>query len=180
MEGRLLFMGKYKQLPISKEFKEEPTIKTVYKNIVKERINKYGVNTLNDEEIISILTGVEIEKVKGYLESYGIVDFIKNIGAINITDIQKKKLELVYMISKRISTYKPTKATIDSSTQAGEYFVNDLKLYEKEVFKVLMLDNSKRIIKLEQVSEGTVNEAPIHIREITSVDYPQISIKIML
>ncbi len=136
-------------------------------------IATYGTSTLTDEEILSLLTGISIEIIKPQLELHGTVDLIKNINSYNLTKAQKHKLQMLYEYSKRIKTLQPERIKINSSTLSGEYFVKDLAFHEKEVFKVLMLDTQNRVIKLEQISEGTITEAPIYTRNIIQTIFIQ-------
>lgn len=139
----------------------------VFKSIINERVANYGVETLQDEEFISVLTGIPIEKCREFIEQYGLIDLIKNMEALDITVTQKRKLSLLYGCCNRISTSAvKEKYKIDSSTKAGEYFVGDLKFCKIEIFKTMLLDNQNRIISVDTVSKGCVNEAPIYIRNI--------------
>lgn len=140
---------------------------SVYKAILNERIEHYGVSTLADEEAISVLTGIPLTEIKENLDRFGLAELIKYAKCMNITKAQKKKLDLIYHLTKRISISEfKQKPIINSSTKAGEYFVKELQFLESEVFNIAFLDSQNRLIKAEIVSKGTINEAPVYPREV--------------
>ncbi len=142
----------------------------VYKNIINERIEKYGISTLTDEETLCILTGIPIPEIKNSLENYGLFELVKFSSSIPLTKPQRRKLELIYHMAKRISLsdYKE-KTNLNCSSKAGEYFKKELQFLSYEVFKIALLDSQNRIIKTEIVSKGTINEAPVYPREIVKI-----------
>lgn len=139
----------------------------VYRNLINERIERYGVNVLSDEETLSFMTGISLPILKENLEAYGLVEIIKYSSAMSLTKTQAKKLELLFSLVKRISTadYK-NKTVLNSSAKAGEYFVKELQFHENEVFAIAMLDSQNRLIKTEIVSHGTINEAAVYPRSV--------------
>ncbi len=144
-------------------------LKTAYLSMLKERIENYGTSALTDEELISSLTGIPVEELQPHIKEHGLVDLVKIIDSIKLTKIQRNKLIATYELLKRIYSQQKQFKKIDSSTLAGEFFVNDLQFESNEVFKMLVLDNQNRIIRLEQLSEGTVAEAPIFARKILQI-----------
>ena len=132
---------------------------------VEERIAKYEVNSLQDEEILSTLTGLSTEQAKEYIDQYGILELPKFVEHLDITQAQKNKIKFLYQFTTTLSTHKLTdKINIDSSTKAGELFVERLKLCRYEVFEIAYLDNQNRVITIERLHEGTINEAPVYPR----------------
>ena len=140
------------------------------KSIINERIQRYGVSTLTEPEALSAITGISLNDVNTALKTYGLSELIKFSECLNITKSQRKKLELLYHLVRRISVsnYKE-KAIIDSSSKAGEYFINELQFFENEVFAIALLDSQNRLIKTEIISFGTINEAPVYPRELVKV-----------
>jgi len=145
-------------------------MQAVHASILKERLEQYGVDTLVDEEVISILTGISIEQVKKGIEQYGLNELIRFTNALNLKKSQRKKLELLYQFTKRLSfsTYKE-KYTLNSSSTAGNFFVGELQFHSNEVFMVALLNSQNKLISLETASIGTINEAPVYPREIVKV-----------
>ncbi len=141
-----------------------------YKCMLHERVSTYGIENLLDEEIISLLTGIKLYKVRRHIEEYGLVDLIKVVDSLKLTDAQSKKLRLVYVLCRRIQVFtSQERVVINSSIKAGEYFVGDMKFLNAEVFKAMLLDSQNRLISVEEFSKGTINEAPIYVRNIIQV-----------
>ena len=139
----------------------------VFKTLLNERVEKYGIDTLMDEETISILTGISIEKVKSFIESFGLPEIIKHASSMEITKTQKIKLNLLFEFSKRLSTAKyKEKEYLNSSTKSGEYFKKLLQFKTVEEFVVAILDSQNRIITSKSIFTGTINEAPVYPREV--------------
>jgi DNA repair protein RadC len=138
-----------------------------FKSIINERIQSYGISTLTDQEALCALTGIPIEVISKALETYNLSELTKYINSIQLTKTQKNKLELLFHLVKRIgqSSFKE-KVTINSSTKAGEYFLNELQYLDKEVFMIALMDAQKRLIRCETISRGSISEAFVYPREI--------------
>ena len=73
-----------------------------------------------NEEIISLLTGINLEKIRNYLDEFGLIDVIKAINCLDVTYTQRKKFELIYELTKRINSFQCKLSVIDFSSKAGE------------------------------------------------------------
>jgi DNA repair protein RadC len=142
-------------------------MQTTYASILKERIEQYGVDTLTNEEVISILAGIPVEQVRQDLEKYGLCEFIRFIQVMNLTKAQQNRIELMYQFSKRLASsgYRE-KRKMNSSSTAGEFFVSEMQYLTTEAFMLALLNNQSKLISLETVSRGTINEASVYPREI--------------
>lgn len=145
-------------------------MQAVHASILKERLEQYGVDTLMNEEVINILTGIPIEQVKKGIEHYGLNELIRFTNALNLKKSQRKKLELLYQFTKRLSfsAYKE-KHTLNSSNAAGNFFVGEMQFLSNEVFMVALLNSQNKLINLETAFNGTINEAPVYPREIVKM-----------
>ena len=144
-----------------------------------ERLMEYGVDSLSNEELLSIIlkTGTKNNSVKklsiNILQKY---NNITNLKDININDIMKingigkvKAIELIASIElgKRVYTnaYKE-KIKISNSYDIYTYFKTKLKDKKQEHFYVLYLDNKNKIIENKLLYVGTINKSVVHPREI--------------
>jgi hypothetical protein len=64
----------------------------VYRDIINERIEQYGISTLTDEEALCILTGIPVLEVKKSIDNYGLPELIKFAPGIGLTKAQLKNL----------------------------------------------------------------------------------------
>jgi DNA repair protein RadC len=93
-----------------------------YSCILKERLNEYGVDNLLDEEILCLLTGISIDVIKKAIDDFGLLELTKYSSSLNITKVQRKKLELLIMYYKRMSfACHKEKPILNSPSKAGEY-----------------------------------------------------------
>lgn len=145
-------------------------MKTKYKTMIKERIEAYGVEALLDNESISSLTGIPADELSEYIDTFGLPEIIKYIDSMDITKLQREKLEILFNIAKRInlSSYKDRVVLINASI-AGEYFKSQLQFNSTEVFLLALLDTQNRLLRTVVISKGTINEAMVYPREIVKI-----------
>lgn len=150
----------------------------------RERLIKYGVKNISNEELISIIikTGKKNKSVKmlasEVLSYYDGIENFKNIEISNITKIdgigKVKAIELIAAIElgRRIYYEKEfNKFQIRSSIDIYEYFYNLIGDLKQETFYVIYLDNKKKIIDKKLLYIGTINSSVAHPREIFKYAY---------
>jgi DNA repair protein RadC len=129
--------------------------------VIKERIQKYSVDTFTDAEVIHVLTGIPISEIK-----FNIKDLYKNRSFLKTTPTQLKKLEFLYKFVCLYNTeeYKDS-ARLDSSALAGEYLIKLLAHHEIEIFHILCLNAQNKVIH-ELSYRGTVNQTFVNLRDV--------------
>ena len=164
-------------------------VKTLIKDLPllerpRERLLKYGVNNLSNEELLSIVlkTGSKNMSVKelsnNLLKEVGDVTNFKDISINKIIKIkgigEVKAITLLASIEfgKRVYEEKEEKyIKLDSSKDIYEYIKKDLKYKKQEYFYCLYLDNKKNLIEKKLLFIGTLNNASVHPREIFKYAY---------
>ncbi len=138
-----------------------------YTCILKERMENYGIDTLMNAEVLSLLTGISVETMKKAIDDFGMLDLIKYLNCLNLTKAQSRKLELLNLYHKRMlaSTHKE-KPLLNSSSKAGEFALTLFTDRAYECFYTICLDSQNRVNKAVAVHEGTINEAPVYPRLI--------------
>jgi DNA repair protein RadC len=146
---------------------DEKRMGNIYHTMIKERIEVYGTEALMPEEMLAVLTTIPLNKTRQLIEDYGLPELIKFIDSMNLTKVQQKKLQLLYLFSKTLSiaSFKQ-KEILNSSNRAGEYFVKQLQFLRNEVFVIALLDSQNRLISFQSIFEGTINECPVYPRLI--------------
>ncbi|NMA01144.1 MAG: hypothetical protein GX923_01090 [Clostridia bacterium] len=141
-----------------------------YQKYLNERVACYNVEDLQIEDIISALTGIELLTVKKAIDEYGLPDLPKFLGAMKLKKSQERKIHMLFNFCKQLnlSNFKD-KEIVNSSTKAGEYFVNLMQGFANEKFVVTCVDSQNRIISTDVIIEGTINEAPVYTREIVKL-----------
>ena len=146
----------------------------------RERLIKYGVSNLSNEELLAILikTGSHGKSAKDLasevLRKIGDISKFKDINIYTFQNIKGlglvKRIELVVLneLGKRIYLNNNKKKNIIYTNpkviyQDNKYLFDDLK---QEYFYVLYLDNKKNLIERKLLFMGTINRSIIHPREI--------------
>ncbi|OPZ85624.1 MAG: hypothetical protein BWY74_03857 [Firmicutes bacterium ADurb.Bin419] len=138
-----------------------------YTCILKERMEEYGIDSLMDAEILSLLTGISVETMKKAIDDFGMLDLIKYLNSLNLTKTQRRKLELLSLYHKRMLASKhKDKPILNSSSKAGDFALTLFTDRAYECFYTICLDSQNRVNKAVLVHEGTINESPVYPRLI--------------
>lgn len=145
----------------------------------REKLLKYGATSLSDEELLAIFlrTGIKglpvmnlsqqvlsaFGSLRGLL-SASLEEFckIKGLGQTQYIQLQATKEMTKRYLAEQMKFHQ----AIDDPSVAVMYFQAELENAEREVFMVLFLDNQHRLIKLEKMFLGTINQASVYPREI--------------
>lgn len=148
----------------------------------REKLDKYGVGTLEDREILAILlttgtrnkTALEIAdqvliKHKGLRGIWDIsLEELSSIDGIGIAKASRiiSAIELAKRISLKASEYKPT---IKSPEDVANLLMEKMSYLDREHFKVILLNTKGQVIKCETISIGTLNSSLVHPRELFKI-----------
>lgn len=145
----------------------------------QEKMLKYGASSLSNSELLAIIlrTGNKHENVivlaqKILLENgkglrnivEGTKDSFKKFNGIS--NVKAAQLMAISEISKRISTLKNEKFKISSPNDAAFILMEEMRYYKKEYFKIIILDTKNNIIKISDISVGSLNSSIVHPREV--------------
>lgn len=140
---------------------------------------EYGLEKLTEAEVLELLLSFGTPRrdckitAREMLDRFGTIrdvfeapfeELAKVIGAGPNNIIAVK---FIHAVSGKYLEQRLTGRTfINSSVQVLEYLCHDLENQDKEIFKVIHLDNDNVIIKIEDLSKGSVNRAYVYPREI--------------
>jgi len=147
---------------------------------LRKKYSENGINSLSKHEIIELLLTFTIpvkdtkEPAKSLLKKYGSIKNIfyhldkENFEAIK--GIGEKSFILFRLINdifKIISEEELTSKTkISSPEEVINYCRKTMWNLKNEVFKIIFLNSKNEILKIENVEQGTINEAYIYFRKI--------------
>lgn len=160
----------------------------------REKLLLRGAQSLSDAELIAILlrTGTKGKSVIAIAQE--IINREKNLAQLalkSLADLKKisgigndKAVTLLaaFDISRRIlhqSKWHSSKK-ITSPQDVAEMFIPILRDEVKEVFMVVCLNSSNKVIKFEKISIGNLNSSVVHPREIFKVAIENNSASIIL
>ncbi len=145
----------------------------------QEKLLKYGAGSLSNSELIAVIlrTGTREENVvmlsQRILKEGG--KGLRNIaeGSLEkfksykgISDAKAAKLMALAEISKRMSTLKIEKLKISSPDDAAVMMMEEMRYYQKEYFKIMLLDTKNNVKKVSEISVGSLNSSIVHPREV--------------
>lgn len=151
----------------------------------RERLIKYGVESLNNEELLSILIGngtkgksakdlslIILNKIKEIdnndLLNYQFLSAIKGLGMAKACTI----LAAVEFGKRMNMKYSSLNSVIVNNANVVFNYFRDLFLNKKqEYFYCLYLDSKKTVIKNKLLFIGTLNKSLVHPREVFKEAY---------
>ncbi|MDD3995753.1 MAG: DNA repair protein RadC [Bacilli bacterium] len=150
----------------------------------RERLIKYGVNSLSNEELISIIirTGTKGESVKdlskNILKLFENINDLKNLDINMLTKVKGvgkvKAIEIISSLELGRRVYLNTledKEKIKNGEDIYNLFKNIIKDNNQEHFYALYLDTKKNVLGIKHLFIGTVNMSTVHPREIFKYAY---------
>ncbi|MDL2260241.1 DNA repair protein RadC [Deltaproteobacteria bacterium OttesenSCG-928-K17] len=146
---------------------------------LKDKFWAHGLDKLTDAEILEILLSFGTPRrdckltARAMLEKFGtlrdvfeadreLLAQVPGAGPSNVI-----ALKLIHAISgKYLEKRLISRNYLTSSTEVRSYLRHDLESQEKEIFKVIYLNNDNVIISIEDISRGSISEAYVHPREV--------------
>jgi len=146
---------------------------------LRNKFLEHGLEKLTDEEVVELLLSFGTPRrdckqaARDLLKKFGSIrdvfeastkalSEIDGVGPNNIVAIK-----LIHAVSGRFLEQRLTgRVYLNSSEQIFEYLRHDLETQDKEIFKVIYLDHDNVIIKIEDISHGSLTRTYVHSREL--------------
>ena len=150
----------------------------VIKMLPREKLIKYGAQTLAEYELLAIILGVGssdenvFELSKKILNSYSNIKELLDVTYLELIKIkgikQAKATKIIASIefAKRIFEYKPSKVKFDNPETIYSLMRLELENKTHEEFFVFYLDKGLRLIKKELIAIGTTDTILYDIKKI--------------
>jgi DNA repair protein RadC len=144
----------------------------------REKLAAHGPAALTNPELIAILlrTGVigtnAIEVARELLEIYGSLTGLSRCSVDELSKIRgigfAKAVQLVaaFGLGQRLARETLSNQKIDSPELVNELVGAEMRMLRKESLRVILLDTRYHLIRIQEVSTGSVNESIAHPREI--------------
>jgi DNA repair protein RadC len=144
----------------------------------REKLAAHGARALSDAELVAILlrTGVSganaIEVARQLLEKYGSLTGLSRCSVDELSKIKgvkfTKAVQLVaaFGLGDRLARERWVKQKIDSPELANELVGPEMRRLQKESLRVILLDTRYHLIRVEEVSLGSINESIAHPRDV--------------
>lgn len=149
-------------------------------DLPRERLVKYGVSALSNEELITILLRTGTKNVSAKTLSSNVLAYTKDISDLkNITlrDLNKikgmgtaKSTNILAALELGRRVYEEyrieDKIKITNAIDAYRYFSKLIEEDTQENFMVIYLDNQSQYISHKLLFKGTLNQSIVHPREV--------------
>lgn len=145
----------------------------------RERLAQLGPDALSHAELIAILlrTGLKganaVEVGKQLLAKFG---SLQALAQASLEDLQKVKgigrdkavtLMAAFALAKKMAAeLRIESPVLDQPEAVANLMREDCRLRTVETFQILLLNTRRRLIKVEQVSDGTLDTILVHPREV--------------
>jgi DNA repair protein RadC len=145
----------------------------------RERLLARGADALMDAELVAILlrTGTKghsaIDISRQLLQKFGTLE---NLAKASLDDIRQIKgigrdkaiaLKSAFTLARRMAKeIQGNTPLLDNPENIAELLREDNRLYDVENFQVVLLNTRRRLIRVEQISQGTLDTILVHPREV--------------
>jgi len=145
----------------------------------RERLLAHGPDSLNKSDLIAILlrTGLKgvsaIQVAEQLLAKFGTLDSLSRAKVADLRQVKgigrDKAVTLVaaFTLGRRMAEeIRHESPMLDSPERVADLLREENRAYEVEVFQVLLLNTRRRLIRVEKISQGTLDTLLVHPREV--------------
>lgn len=147
----------------------------------REKLVKHGAASLSDSELLAILINTgsgkksAVDLAKTLLREY---KSLRALSGLSVADLKQRKfkgigkvkaiiLAAAFEIARRLaSTAREDHAPIRTPEDVAKRYVPQLRDLQQEVFMVLCLSSSNKIIQERAITKGLLNSSLTHPREV--------------
>jgi DNA repair protein RadC len=145
----------------------------------RERLAALGADALSHAELIAILlrTGLKgtnaVEIGKQLLQKFGT---LQSLAQASVADLQKVKgigrdkavtLMAAFALARKMAADLRTESAVLETPEAIVNLLReDNRLRQVETFQIILLNTRHRLIRVEQISQGTLDTLLVHPREV--------------
>jgi DNA repair protein RadC len=144
----------------------------------REKLAKLGAGSLSDSELIAILlrTGLKgvnaVDLARQLIQKFGTLSELSRASVRDIANVKgvgltkAVQLAAAFGLATRLARETIGRAPLDKPELVYELLGAEMRQLEKESLRVVLLDTKLRLMKVEEVSLGSLNECLAHPREI--------------
>jgi len=144
----------------------------------REKLARLGAAALSDSELVAILlrTGIPganaIEVAQTLLTRFQSLSGLARCSVKEIASVKgvgpAKAVQLVaaFGLGSRLARESLSKSKIDSPELVYELLGSEMRALSKESLRVILLDTKYHLMRIEEISLGSLNESIAHPREI--------------
>jgi len=145
----------------------------------RERLEKLGADSLSDAELLAIIlrTGASklsaVDLARHIIRKFGTLKALAKASIEELCEIpgigktKAVQIKAAFALGTRFSNFRDSeRPAVRTAKDVLDLMADEMRLYDKECFKILLLDTKNRLIRAETVSVGTLNASLVHPREV--------------
>lgn len=143
----------------------------------RERLLKYGPTSLKTAELLAILlrTGTKdrpVLQLAEFLLTH--FDSLEALSRAPIGELMKVKgvgeakaieLKAAFALAARLARSEAESRPVDSAEDVSRFLGEEMRLLDFECVRVICLNTKHKVLAVEEVTRGTLNESLFHPRE---------------
>jgi len=145
----------------------------------RERLAERGADALRDAELIAILlrTGLKgrsaLDVGAELLKKF---DTLGNLARASLEELRQVKgvgrdkaiaLKAAFTLAKRMAEeLRRESPTLDSPERVADLLREENRFFDVENLQILLLNTRKKLIRIEKISQGTLDSILVHPREV--------------
>ena len=157
-----------------------PTMKELPEDIrPRERLLKEGAGALSESELLAILLGTGSREATALELASLLMARFKNLRLLLDATVEElsevkgvgpakaSQVKAALELARRVSQYSgPSRPVITSPDDAAGLVMEEMRHYDREHFRALLLNTKNQVIGTDNVSVGTLNSSAVHPREL--------------
>jgi len=145
----------------------------------RERLVTHGAEALRNAELIAILLRTGMKGLSAvHIADQLLLKFgnLENLARASLDDIRQVKgigrdkaiaLKSAFTLAQRMAREITNEAPmLDTPQTIAAYLRETNRLYQVETFQAVLLNTRRRLIRVEQLSQGTLDSILVHPREV--------------
>ena len=145
----------------------------------RERLMERGADALRNAELIAILlrTGMKgvsaVQVAEQLLNKFSTLD---NLSRASVPELRQIKgigrdkaiaLQSAFTLARRMAQeIRQESPTLDTPERIADLLREDNRVLEVEHFQVILLNTRRKLIRMERISQGTLDTILVHPREV--------------
>ena len=158
----------------------------------RERLQKFGAEALSAQELLVLILGRGIPGESVTVTSQRLLSTFGNVKAISEASLEElgkvkgiglakaSQIKAAFELAKRSEEEMGEKISIKSSEDVVKLIRPKLKDKKKEYFLLLSLNSRNNLIRVSDVSIGTLNANLIHPREVFKEAIQSLAVSVVL
>lgn len=145
----------------------------------RERLAELGADALSDAELVAIMlrTGMKgcsaLQMAAQLVHKFGTLG---NLAGASLDELRGVKgigrdkaiaLKAAFTLAKRMAAeLRRASPTLDTPERVADWLREDNRFFDVEHLQILLLNTRKRLIRIEKISQGTLDSILVHPREV--------------